>query len=323
MPQIRLDAACLLGCVLESLGFGLFSMMAGFTLRMILVAERAAKRPIVLVPVLGFLWILSAMHWVVNVYRVYQAFIVFPDGAVAFYNTLGHPSYTAKNVAYATLTLVADGFASYRCYIVWNRKWYIGAIPGFLLLSTAVAGYGTTYVFTTVHPGNVIFLTSIVPWITAWTTLTLSTNVICTCLIGFRIVRSKIALRNTSRVGRDRLSSTLIIIVESAAIYSATLVALITSYLCGNNGQYVVIDMTVSVIGLTFTMIILRVSLGVSSSGETYTTTRGLNSELTRLPVAQGEVSVNVTRLVEVNRDDYGFSSKNTSNHGGKERFDV
>ncbi|KAJ6500293.1 hypothetical protein DFH09DRAFT_1336188 [Mycena vulgaris] len=317
MSSINLDAACLLGCILESMCYGLFSLMAGFTLTTI-TAKRPSKRPMILI-VLVLIWILSTMHWIVNVYRVYQAFIVFPDGAIAYYDTLNLPSYTTKNVAYATLTLVADGFASYRCYVVWNRNWYIAAVPVMLFLSTGVAGYGTTYVFTTVQPGNPIFLSTIVPWITSWISLTLSTNVVCTFLIGVRILRSQHALRSVSRVGNDRLSSTLIIIVESAAIYSSTLIALIVSYLCGSNGQYIVIDL-----GITFTMIILRVSLGVSSDGSTKPTTRGTTSD-SRLPVIHGEVAVNVTRLVEVNRDEYSaFSAKNRgTSSSGKDYFNV
>jgi hypothetical protein len=122
-----------------------------------------------------------------------------------------------------------------------------------------VAGYGTTYVFTTIEPGNPIFFTALVPWITAWITLTLATNVVCTCppihpmalsspltllvsgLIAYRIVSTARAVRGL-RIGRDRLMSTLIVIVESASIYSSTLVALIASYLSGNNGQFVVLD---------------------------------------------------------------------------------
>ncbi|KAJ7841934.1 hypothetical protein B0H14DRAFT_2315374, partial [Mycena olivaceomarginata] len=93
----------------------------------------------------------------------------------------------------------------------------------------------------TIEPGNPIFFTALVPWITAWITLTLATNVVCTCLIAYRIVSTARAVRGV-RMGRDRLMSTLVVIVESASIYSSTLVALIASYLSGNNGQFVVVD---------------------------------------------------------------------------------
>ncbi|KAF8180691.1 hypothetical protein K438DRAFT_1462855, partial [Mycena galopus ATCC 62051] len=198
-------------------------------------------------------------HWCVIAYRAYQAFLVSPD-ASAFYNTLRLPSYTARNISYTMLTLVADSFASYRCYVVWKRNWLVGAIPALLLLATAVAGFGTTYVFTTVEPGNPIFQAPIVPWITSWIALTLSTNIVCTSLIAYRIIGTTRAVKEF-RIGRDRLSATLIVIVESAAIYSATLIAIMIAYLCGNNGQFVVLDM-VRLQGIAFTMIIIRVILG-------------------------------------------------------------
>ncbi|KAJ7792472.1 hypothetical protein B0H14DRAFT_3889908 [Mycena olivaceomarginata] len=338
MPQIGLDAACFLGCILESLGLGVLTVMAIFTLRIILKKKQVSTRRGVLI-ILVLIWILSAMHWIINVHRAYQAFLVFPDGPVVFYNTLTLPSYTAKNAVYTTLTVVADSFATYRCYVVWNRNRYIGAIPAMLLVGTAVAGYGTTYVFTTIEPGNPIFFTALVPWITAWITLTLATNVVCTCppihrmilsspltllvsgLIAYRIISTARAVRGV-RIGRDRLMSTLIVIVESASIYSSTLVALIASYLSGNNGQFVVLDVTISVIGITFTMIIMRVSLGISSTGQTFLSTTTMNTDSTRLPVGHSEIAVDVARLVEVNQDDYSrFSAKNSNAERGNELF--
>ncbi|KAJ7841938.1 hypothetical protein B0H14DRAFT_2512163 [Mycena olivaceomarginata] len=341
MPQIGLDVACFLGCILESLGLGVLTVMASFTLRIILKKKQVSTRRGVLI-ILVLIWVLSAMHWIINVHRAYQAFLVFPDGPVMFYNTLNLPSYTAKNAVYTTLTVVADSFATYRCYVVWNRNRYIGAIPAMLLAGTAVAGYGATVVFTTIEPGNPIFFTALVPWITAWITLTLATNVVCTCppihrmvlsspltllvsgLIAYRIVSTARAVRGV-RMGRDRLMSTLVVIVESASIYSSTLVALIASYLSGNNGQFVVIDVVRGLqplLGITFTMIIMRVSLGISSTGQTFLSTTTMNTDSTRLPVGHGEIAVNVTRLVEVNQDDYSrFSAKNSNTERGNELF--
>jgi hypothetical protein len=81
----------------------------------------------------------------------------------------------------------------------------------------------------------------------------------------------------------DRSGIVLAVIIESAAIYSATILALLVSYVANSNIQYMFLDMvrftllaasstthrriiqTPPVIGISFTMIILRVSLGIST----------------------------------------------------------
>jgi hypothetical protein len=69
-------------------------------------------------------------------------------------------------------------------------------------------------------------------------------------------------------------------------------------------------------------MIIMRVSLGISSTGQTFLSTTTMNTDSTRLPVGHGEIAVNVARLVEVNQDDYSrFSAKNSNTERGNELF--
>ncbi len=65
-------------------------------------------------------------------------------------------------------------------------------------------------------------------------------------LIAFRLIQSYRSVAPYSQ--SKRLISTLIIIVESAAIYSSALTALVTLYLLGSNGQYVTLDMTAPII---------------------------------------------------------------------------
>ncbi|KAJ7613303.1 hypothetical protein DFH06DRAFT_1484767 [Mycena polygramma] len=322
MSPIGLAPACFLGCILESLGFGLFNMMAGFTVKLVLAGDQPSRRRGVLV-VLVLMWILATMHWIVNVYRAYVAFLVFPEGPAAFFATFSHPSYTAKDVAYGTLSLVADSFATYRCYIVWNRSPWAACVPGLLLLGTTAAGYGAIYIVSTVQPGNPIFLSNVAPWITSWFSLTLVTNVTCTGLIAYKIINTRQGFRGLGigiRVGhKDPLAASLIVIVESAAIYSATLIVLLVSYVCGSNVQYVIIDLIIPVIAIAFTMILMRITLNITSDLREHSRsgTQGTTSDTVRLPVSHGPLAVNVTRLVQVNHETYSqFGAKDVEDNG-------
>ncbi|KAJ7756754.1 hypothetical protein DFH07DRAFT_470522 [Mycena maculata] len=308
MVPISIDGASFVGCVLESLLYGAFTIMAGFTMKALLAHNRSR----LLVVVLSLIWIFSTAHWITNVYRAYDAFMRFPEGPVAFYNSLALPSYAVRNTSYYFLTLVADGFAVYRCFVVWNRKWWVVVFPTLLLLGTAVAGGGVIYIFTKVPPGNVVFIAKVVPWITSWISMTLATNIVCTTSIAFGILKSHMSVRRvklTSGSGSrsDPVWTSVIILVESAGIYSSTLIALITCYLLKSNSQYILLDLTVSSIGISFTMIILRVALRLSSEANSQSTApSGI-----RMPVRSGgEVSVNVSKLVHVDRDEYSGSKR-------------
>ncbi|KAJ6544149.1 hypothetical protein B0H19DRAFT_1267452 [Mycena capillaripes] len=318
---IDLDAASFLGCVFESMGYGIMTVMVGFTLRALVGTKRkpmtsTSRRLLV---VLFLIWILSTAHWIINVYRAFFAFMRFPKGPIAFYNTLSLPSYTARNTVYCLLTVLADTFAVYRCYVVWGRKWWVAVGPCLLVIGTTVTGVGVIYTFTRVTPGNVVFIAQVVPWVTSYVVMTLATNVVCTFLIAYRIIRNRmtfIAINSSGSRGRDPLMTSLIIILESAAIYSSALIILIVLYLLDSNAQYIALDIAVSSIGITFTMIILRVSMGVTSDQHTY---GGNTSDSARLPSARsGDLSVNVSRLVEVNRDQYAGTVRTIAEDSGK-----
>ncbi|KAJ8689190.1 hypothetical protein PTI98_013239 [Pleurotus ostreatus] len=79
------------------------------------------------------------------------------------------------------------------------------------------------------------------PWVASFIVLTLSTNVVCTSLILYGILRIHSAVKDFA-----------IIIVESAAVYSASVISLMTMYSVGSNAQYTVLDMTGPLIGITF-----------------------------------------------------------------------
>ncbi|KAF8128038.1 hypothetical protein K438DRAFT_1789684 [Mycena galopus ATCC 62051] len=279
---------------------GLLTVMVVFTVRSLMANHQTRYRSPVLYTFLILIWALSTGHWITNVFRAYQAFVRFPAGPIAYYDTLNLPSYTARNVLYCTLVIVSDIFAVYRVYRVYNNNCQI-----------SVAGYGTTYYFATGSPG-IVFDTPIVPWGTSWYAMNLSTNMMCTFLIAFKIIRSQRTVQRLSKVSSARLWNTLVIILESAAIYSSTLIMVMTTTLIGTNSAFTILD-----IGITFTLIILRVSLGVSSDTQYY---GGMSTDATRFPSSRsGDLTVNVSRLVEVNGNP--FSGTATAANGGNSAF--
>lgn len=122
---------------------------------------------------------------------------------------------------------------------------------------------GILYSFDKVEPEASIFVVQLGHWITAFFSMTFATNVICTgassayprrthtetlsanarmaALVAYRIWTINRA--HVFRGFRHRnLRPVLVLIVESGALYSATLLALLVLYNVGSWFQYVVLD---------------------------------------------------------------------------------
>jgi len=214
------------------------------------------------------MYILAVTHLSIDVYRAVKAFVDYadiPNGSIAFYGKLSDPTEIAKTAVYSLQTILADSFFVWRCYIVWNKRWSIIVLPVIIVLGTTTAIIVVCWEFSRSEPGNVVFDSVLAPWITSAFSMTLSTTVICTGLIAFRIWRSQRLLKQ-ARV-HSTLLPVMVMIVESGAIYSAALISIIAAFASGNNSQYIIIDFLPSLIGIVFTLIIIRVALGISSSG--------------------------------------------------------
>lgn len=92
--------------------------------------------------------------------------------------------------------------------------------------------------------------------------MTLCTNVVCTCelkrcncatdltnymitaLIAYRILSIQRAIHGLAQVNTAR--SALMMILESAAVYSASVVSLMITYTLNSNAQYTVLDLVSS-----------------------------------------------------------------------------
>ncbi|EPQ57623.1 hypothetical protein GLOTRDRAFT_25217, partial [Gloeophyllum trabeum ATCC 11539] len=149
-----------------------------------------------------------------------------------FTNIFGSTIYVAQ-------TLVGDAFVLYRCAVVWGRNYWTIAFPSLLLVGSTVSGIGILYSFAKISTDTVIFAAQLNQWITAFFVLTLSTNIICTALVAFRIWHiNKLSLR----VGADNLTPVLLVVVESGMIYSATLITLLVTYEVGSWAQYLMLD---------------------------------------------------------------------------------
>ncbi|CAK5267318.1 unnamed protein product [Mycena citricolor] len=221
-----------------------------------------------------------------------DGFMHQPNAAVFFAN-VSSPVEVAKVVLYVTATLIGDWFMIYRSYKIWQSSLPIVALPIVLWIGSIVSGYGGAYATHATKQGTE--LSPVVVWIPTFIALSLATNGYCTILIAYRILRSQFAVRKMNAVN-SRMTSLVpeqVVFLESAALYSAELIALLVTHQLEVNVQYVVLDATCSLLGITFSMIILPVT-GAKQGSELSGSGR---------PAAPRIEGVNVSRLVEVTTD--------------------
>ncbi|KAL0058026.1 hypothetical protein AAF712_015320, partial [Marasmius tenuissimus] len=136
-------------------------------------------------------------------------------------------------------------------------------------------------------------------------------------LIAFRLIQNENRLSRVSvrRVMQSRVTGALVVVIESAAVYSAGLTCLVTVYLLGSNGQYAILDLTATIAGITFHFIILRalftrdVSI-VYSSGAMASTAHAIP-----LDSRSKGLTVNVNSVVVTSDQPYGYDSGKPAGH--------
>ncbi|KAJ7693979.1 hypothetical protein B0H14DRAFT_3044588 [Mycena olivaceomarginata] len=183
----------------------------------------------------------------------YHLIIAFDNASL----DLGPPNSVlgiTGTTCWVLVTVVADMFIVFRTFVVWGRCWTAIIIPSLLLLANLVVAILALATFS----GANTTLWSAVDWMNALISLTLCTNVVCTGLIAFRIIHTyrQVALIISRNAGRPESTRILSIIIESAAIYTAVLVATLVVARLRGFAIFILMD--------CFLYIIIRVSRGTS-----------------------------------------------------------
>ncbi|KAJ6468216.1 hypothetical protein C8R45DRAFT_1105592 [Mycena sanguinolenta] len=208
----------------------------------------------------GLMFIVVTMRCIIDTYRCATAFDnaeVDPGPPNSVLGILG-------TTCWVVLTIVADVFIVYRAFVVWDRSRPVVIIPSLLVLANLIVGIFALMALADSDTS----LWSPVDWMNAFISLTLCTNIICTSLISFRIIRVHRGVAWMASTDSNRDTIRLVsIIVESAAVYSAMLVATLVVARLRGFAIYILVDClspTIVRIGLVFSSIVIRVSRGTS-----------------------------------------------------------
>jgi len=310
--DISLDKAAIISTVLEGILYGFSLLMFCGTIWSLFRGRTMSEinRPMVTVAIL--LLLLSTIHMIIDIVRIEEGLVIqrntFPGGPAAFFADVAQTTFISKNSVYTLQTLLGDGVVIFRCYIVWQSLWII-VVPCLLWCSVAATGVGTVYTLSraTSNAGN-IFAPANAQWITSFYATTLTTNLLSTLLLAFRIWNID---RRVSKIRATKgpLRPLLTIVIDSGLLYSITLLSALSCFVAHSKGQYVVLDMIMPIISIAFYMVIIRVEIAKSANTSTGLSTHSSNGPLTKrshahAPTEHSQYSmVHITKLTETHHD--------------------
>ncbi|RPD53914.1 hypothetical protein L226DRAFT_538846 [Lentinus tigrinus ALCF2SS1-7] len=260
-----MDRAELIALFVNSLLFGAFSVLYMFTSWMLLFQHKRSQKHVVVFAASTCLWALSIAYTSLVAHRALEAFMVNASNvgnAPIFYSAnIASGTAVAKDVIYVTTVSIADSFLTYRLFVVWDRTWWITVLPILMVLGTAAAGYGACGDLATLDVQSSAIIPAapptLGPFIGTLFSLPVATNLLLTALIAGRITWSLLRTRKVliSKWHWDVLET----VIESGLITSTGLAALLGTYLAESNAQFICMDALQPLIGVNFTLIILRV----------------------------------------------------------------
>jgi len=266
---IPLPQAELIATILEGTLYGFSLLMYGATVWVLLSGWSTHRiNRIMFVVACLFLWC-STVHLIIDIIRIIEALILYrdtyPGGPTAFLSNVSQWTFVSKNYVYAIQTIIADSVILYRCYMVWHSK-LIMIVPIILWCGAGAAGIGAAVQASQVA----VFNQTLINWIMAFYATTFVTNMLTTVLLASRIwyIDRKAAQLRGHRTSQVR--QILHIVIDSGVLYNVTLVVLWICFSVKSSGQFVVLDMIMPIISITFYMVIIRVGLAIRSNRATH-----------------------------------------------------
>ncbi|KZT69503.1 hypothetical protein DAEQUDRAFT_690628 [Daedalea quercina L-15889] len=220
------------------------------------------------------LFIVGTLDVSFNLYHNLTAFILYtgPGGAEGEFERLSSWANVMRSVWARLCALFSDAALIYRCWVVYTlsiRRWVVVAFPVLLWLGVAACSFMDIFYLCTLHLNTSIPLaTPLQPWLYAYFSLTLALNFLTTGMVVYPLWKTR---RETSEYfklrsrKRDRLKGIICIFIESALLYTLSVVISIIVDLVHSNVYYPATDVSVQLAGFTFNLIIIRIWRGVST----------------------------------------------------------
>ncbi|KAJ7610161.1 hypothetical protein FB45DRAFT_1010051 [Roridomyces roridus] len=270
--DISLLSANLIVVVLESCLYGVYTVLASCTLYLMLKRhdERRNSRHStgsgnhrsnvgISAMRVGYVALFLAIttHWLLNIIRLFLAFHQDdPLSAVRFYDDLSHSTEIIKYSVLVVAMFISRSLGIYNVWVIWGFRTRVIIVPIIMLIGLTTFGVGLTYQLSVYTPGDSIFKAEYHRWTTGICFFGLCTAFYTTGFIWYKLWNKSQELKS---FGMISVSAQIIkIFIHSAGLLTTWGIFHIITYQYGSNIQYVALDCTPVVIGISNLLIQIR-----------------------------------------------------------------
>ncbi|KIP07252.1 hypothetical protein PHLGIDRAFT_19240 [Phlebiopsis gigantea 11061_1 CR5-6] len=258
------DVIHLIGFAVQSLLYGAYCILfiASGCILYYIRKSRGANKVVIGLSIL--LFVSCTLHYATE----FNHFYVF----LASHGTIEglaneSPAGIISDIAVSTTDFLGDLILIYRCWVIWQHNYYVIILPllaasAGLILSAVIGAFVTGT--TGLAVGRVI-----VPMGLASFILPLCTNVMVTTLIIGRIWYMTHEAATFSMQRNSATQKAMNIIIESGALYFAVQCVFVVTYAMQHPAEYAMILITPPIYGISSTLIIIHLGLGLSSEPST------------------------------------------------------
>jgi len=254
---IQDDVAELAGLVVEGIVYGFFLALFLSTLTL-LFTKRQSR---VMLGAVIVMFLLATAQIIVDTVNIFMAFVDLPDriSRLAFLENPTLPIFAAKHAIFFTMIWVGDVTNTYRCFLVWDRRFLYVLVPLLLSFGSAFCAYQTIWATQHVQDISIAAETS---WGIAIFSLSIAANLYSTSLIAWRIwINERRIAHLKARSSRTSLMPIVYIVVESGALNAAYLIAYMIVLQVGSHGIEIFAEFSTPFVGVIFCLMLLRLDL--------------------------------------------------------------
>lgn len=302
-----------LEATLYGLYFSLFVVALNIMMRKQALATSSSR--VFLTGILA-MFVLITFHNSTNMYRMLTAYASYdpnsPNHAVSFLLNLKNWDAYAFPIIMGCLTWIGDILVIYRCFVIWQRNYFVIILPVLLLLASIGATSVNYYWF---HHEDSIPVNVMTRMFRIIYPLNLAQNILTTSFIGFRLYKQyKVASKTgfDPNPGRNFILITRII-VESALIYTTQM--LILTVLCFIDHPSIVIiqHALAPSIGIVFVLIAIRAHAAASVTSSHSAGSHTINAIVPTWLTSKNEESPNMDPPPRSGRRSLGMRFVTTS----------
>ncbi|KAH6871381.1 hypothetical protein BKA70DRAFT_1210358 [Coprinopsis sp. MPI-PUGE-AT-0042] len=260
--ELQLQAIYLVGIWLEALLYGAYFFL--FINALGVLTRRDALKPLpskVFFAGILSMFVFITVHNALNMYRLILAFAYQPGGkaSLIYLNSMSNWSTHWLLVSFTPILWIGDALVIYRCFLVWQRCYWVIVLPTLLFLGS-VATHSVNIWWMGQQSSALQVTVKLFPVMNAVFPLYLAQNTLTTGLIVYKIWLQH---RQTKAAGivslnTPTLLSVIRIVIESAGIYTLAILLVAVLRALDHPGRFVVQYINAPLAGIAFVLMAIR-----------------------------------------------------------------